>query len=378
MTTFNPRLHGMRALAAIGVLLFHWAQLYPVQTTLHPGSNDFGFRWHLSFFIGFGWMGVTLFFVLSGYLLTSILKSRPVTGRATLYFWRRRILRIYPAVWLQVAIFAALGASIDGLPSMQWDTKSISNAFLFINLPPLMVSPINLVWWTLPIELSFYLLLPVLVLASRRLPWPIITLACIAITVCWRWATIAVINDPPFYKHLNVLDSFPGILTPFILGFAIAHLPTPRLRWHYAALTASLIAAYLLLLAINFNLSSYWQGGLMLILWPSLLAVTIAGAVWACSAALPGFTWLGSKPLVWLGNLSFGIYLWHYPCFTVVKTSWPHLANNFSGSIISLIITCVVTLILAAFSYYFIEKPVMGWRHPKAISKTSVGSTKHN
>src|SRR5690606_11389394 len=101
---FNPRLHGLRALAALGVLIFHWAQFFPVHPQLHAHTQVFGVLWHGSLFVGFGWLGVPLFFVLSGYLLTHQWQSKPLVFANLKRFWWRRFLRIYPAVWLQLVL----------------------------------------------------------------------------------------------------------------------------------------------------------------------------------------------------------------------------------------------------------------------------------
>ncbi|MDO3385254.1 acyltransferase [Gilvimarinus sp. SDUM040013] len=358
--SFNPRLHGMRALAAFGVLLFHWAQLFPVQNHLYPGATPFGLQWHASFFIGFGWMGVPLFFVLSGYLLTHILNTQPITPRRSLKFWQRRFLRIYPAVWLQVAIFVALGPMIAGLPTLSFNSAGITNALLYINLPPTMSRPINPVWWTLPIELGFYLLLPLIILLCQRIHWAWVVTTGVLGTLIWRWASISLLADPPYYKHLAVLDALPGVLTPFLTGVAIAHLPMLARTWRYIVLAGAFIAIYALLLGIHYNLDSYWQGGFMLVAWPSLLAIAIAGAVWAAHAPLYGLTWLGSQPLVWLGHLSFGIYLWHYPCFKVARALLP-ASDSLLDSVYYLSIVTTATVLLASASYYIIERPLMGW-----------------
>src|SRR5690606_30921323 len=134
--------------------------------------------WHASLFIGFGWMGVPLFFVLSGYLLTSQLRDRPTSFDNLKHFWRRRFLRSYPAVWFQILLLVLLAPLIAGFPQFAWSSNALSNILLYINLPPNFATPINGVWWTLPVELSFYLILPFFVWVQRKTSW--VTIVAVA------------------------------------------------------------------------------------------------------------------------------------------------------------------------------------------------------
>jgi peptidoglycan/LPS O-acetylase OafA/YrhL len=77
------------------------------------------------------------------------------------------VLRIYPAVWFELAVLLLLAGLIPGLITpAAYETLPLQ-VLLWINLPPVMAEPLNLVWWTLPVELSFYLILPLLGVISR-------------------------------------------------------------------------------------------------------------------------------------------------------------------------------------------------------------------
>ena len=121
--------------------------------------------------VKFGWLGVPLFFVLSGYLLSTQLGSGTLNRERVVRFWRRRFLRIYPGVWLQLAILALAAAAgiaiVPELSALQWG----ANALLLVSFPDAIAPPANKVYWTLPIELTFYLVLPALVLVQRRVHW---------------------------------------------------------------------------------------------------------------------------------------------------------------------------------------------------------------
>ena len=113
--TFNPVLHSLRGFAAVAVLLFHWEQhfpaagqwlqqLFPADTVLDPTS-----------YIGFGWMGVPLFFILSGWLLGAQVVANEPLPQFLRRFWLRRFLRIYPAVWAELLVLLLVAGAIPGL-----------------------------------------------------------------------------------------------------------------------------------------------------------------------------------------------------------------------------------------------------------------------
>ena len=107
-------------------------------------------------------MGVPLFFILSGWLLGAQVIANVPSPQFLRRFWLRRFLRIYPAVWAELAVLLLVAGAIPGLITQAgYDTLPFQ-FLLWVNLPPVMVEPLNLVWWTLPVELGFYLILPLL------------------------------------------------------------------------------------------------------------------------------------------------------------------------------------------------------------------------
>ena len=94
---FNPYLHALRGIAAASVLLFHWYQFFPAAADLIRPSTLAGTLLDPTIYLGFGWMGVPLFFVLSGYLLGAQVIGADINTAFLKRFWLRRFLRIYPA-----------------------------------------------------------------------------------------------------------------------------------------------------------------------------------------------------------------------------------------------------------------------------------------
>src|SRR5690554_3913240 len=316
MQEFNPRLHSLRGLAAMAVVLFHWDSLFPALGNLIGQVEFANTQWYLFMQIRFGWMGVPLFFVLSGYLLGSQLTQRSLSPAYILAFWKRRALRIYPAVWVQLPILLGLGLYFPFLVgNFDYSAGEITrSALLWINLPPWMMAPLNGVWWTLPIELGFYLLLPFIVMIQRKIGWVWTVIGCICITLLWRAGVMVIFAGDNYLKHLPVLDAIPGSLASFAAGFALCFITfKPSAKQRLLLLGALVFVLWLLQQWQIVNNDTYWHGNWILAVWVPLIAITLAAMVFVLKEPIPGCGFLSSGPLVWLGEVSFGIYLWHLP-----------------------------------------------------------------
>ena len=132
---FNPALHGLRACAALAVLLFHCNTYFP-ELSQAMNFSALGVEWIFAYWPWSGWMGVPLFFILSGYLLGGQLATKPLTKKTILLFWKRRFLRIYPAYWLQLCVLFIFGY-LTGLHFRidNWQ-GGLQHFFLWLNMPP--------------------------------------------------------------------------------------------------------------------------------------------------------------------------------------------------------------------------------------------------
>jgi len=360
-------LTGLRACAALWVLLFHvWGAAIPRRMTLELAG------WTLDFtpFFSIGWAGVQVFFVLSGFLLALPFvdgyegrRGRPRTGP----YLARRCVRVLPAYYLQLAVLLWLAWQLDGHLAIAGLGDLLGYLAMGFLPEPLGVPMLNGVWWTLPIEFSFYLALPLLApLLHRQRRWLLLPLA-LAAMIGWRWATIAVwaAELPPGGRfHLGY--QLPGSLDSFALGMAAALLLRSRAgNWLAAAaprrelLTgAGLVLAVGLLYWMHFNYRAYWTPAAITFLWTPLFSLASAALVLAAAAGSTTLgRLLGSRPLHYLGTISYGIYLWHNPILRWLKDA----PVPFEGyALWWLLPACLAaTVLVAALSWHWLERPLL-------------------
>lgn len=359
---FNPTLHALRGLAAMAVVMFHWYQFFP--NTIAALTPEATARTLLdpTIYLAFGWLGVPLFFVLSGYLLGAQVIDTELSARFLKRFWLRRAVRIYPAVWAELLVLLLLGTIIAGLITNEGMETLPLQFLLWVNLPPAMATPINLVWWTLPVELSFYLLLPLLGLLVRLIGWRWLLCLGVAVTLGWRMWLFSTTETNNYLSILPVLDSLPGVMLTFVLGFVINFMPQElSMRQRRAGIVSALI---LLLALMQWQLimgDVYWTGHWILVVWPPCVAVCIAALVYFFRTPTPEWRWLNRAMFVWLGHVSFGIYLWHFQVFRVLTLVYPDAWGSPWSGFGALFIAIPVTLVLAAVSFYVVERPMMNW-----------------
>lgn len=335
---YQPALDGIRGVAVLAVILFHSGVL--------PG----------------GFLGVDAFFVLSGFLITTLLiKEQSDHGKISAGgFYRRRALRLIPA--LSVLLILWLGFVHFFRPSLLLETRKAELTTLFYcsNLVPVFkwnvwLGPLSHTW-SLSIEEQFYLTWPLaLVVMLRRRVSPVamlcITLSAAtasSITRGWLW----MIGGDPLRLYNGLDTRADALLIGCALGIAVSYRLVPRMMLDRGASlwTPALSILFLLPLLIlaDWRAPYLYLGGFTL--------VAFAVAVLVNSALIePRASWLGIlewRWLVWIGRISYGLYLWHLPVFEVVKNPrWPAIAVFF--------VRIAATFVIAATSYYVIEKPCL-------------------
>jgi peptidoglycan/LPS O-acetylase OafA/YrhL len=307
--TYRPQLDALRTFAVSGVLVSHY--------WLSESS--------------FGHFGVRLFFVLSGFLITSILLQR----RSTWAFYARRAARLWPAFYLCL-VLALLVSPRGYYGSWKWHVMQLTNVFLSRH------GDWNLPWptahlWSLNVEEQFYLVWPLVIMATPRKMLPIILSCIIAVGPLYRIVAQALnLNEVALTAiPLSSLDALGA-------GALMAVWPTVAIYWLGVA-----CASVLLIVAFVLNFDDLWSHELIEF---GLVPVFCALVMGAYQGVFRPLQW---KPLPALGRISYGVYLYHGPVLALaIRLGVP------ARGLFTLIVCSAMTTVIALFSYLFFERPI--------------------
>lgn len=354
MTTYLPSLHGTRGVAALLVLLFHWTEIFPALSAAMR-IKILNTDWDLALIMNVGWIGVTLFFVLSGFLIGRQLQTEKENERNIINFWNRRIRRIYPAYIFQLTILSTIyfflnKRTIDSSASL------FSHLTLWFDLPPFKIAPINGSWWSLTVEMGFYIAAPFLLSPKIKLSKAFIAITILATTIGWRAAVMHLNPTDDQTANLALLNSLPGSLFSFYCGVFVAHIDNyPSEGKSFILLIVSLAALYALVALLVANLDSYWKGGVLLAIWNPASSICIASCIYCLCKPSWYSRPLSASPLLWAGDLSYGIYLWHLPILLILKEYVFSLNETLTSSAAALACCLSATALMAYISFNLIE-----------------------
>jgi peptidoglycan/LPS O-acetylase OafA/YrhL len=363
-------LTGLRGWAALWVFMYHaWA------FAKHPPLNVelFALSVELTPLFSMGGAGVTIFFVLSGFLLATPFaqwqagkRERPSLGR----YFLRRVMRVFPAYYLQLAVLILIAWWTSGQAAIPDPASFIRHLLMLFMPPPLGVEPnLNLVWWTLPIEFAFYLALPFMAFMLRPSRGLWLLLGCLAAMYLWRHGVVVRLADAPLQMRVHAAYQLPGSMDAFGFGMLTAVLHANRSNmpaWLLSAPTSNrlgLLGIGLLLAAIYWlpgRRAEYWSDNLIFYAWTPALSLGIAAALLAGvggSGVLQKM--FGNRYMVFLGLISYSLYLWHFPVLGwLAAASWyPSVTGGHLAWILALALP--VTLAISTLSYLAVERPFM-------------------
>lgn len=320
---YDPSLDGLRAIAVFAVVVYHLTLERMV-----PG----------------GWAGVDVFFVLSGFLITSILQKELV-GSGTINlksFYIRRFLRLFPAFFAVVVV-----SSIAALFSKNYFDQAMEAAVYAMTYLMNWNRAFGLggEWmlghtWSLAMEEQFYFLWPLFLIFVRRSAHLKATVALIIAITAWR--CFLALNGADPARTYNGFDTHAdALLIGCVLAFKPDIVPTGRVA---SILAAAALAAIFLLSHLN----SVWTQTAGLALASMLSAILVACARrdgWIRTA-------LQWRPFVFTGRISYGLYLWHYPIWFVAY-------GRFGDQSWIPPVTLLLSYIAAILSFYVIEQPFL-------------------
>jgi len=311
-------------------------------------------------------LGVDLFFVLSGFLITSLLLGEHERrGSVDLVaFARRRLLRLVPAlvglllVVLALAVGGWLYAVDDVTATFGW-TLSFTANWAMLADRPVVVGHL----WTVAIEGQFYLVWALAVVAALRLRrshgWlAAAAVAGIVAVALWRYAEVER-GAALFDLYIGTLTRFDAPLVGALAGAALAAGRFDRLRGRPAA--ALSVAGLLVVVTgavVLDPLDPVLYRGLFTVVAIGA-AAAVVGAVQAGDGALVRV--LGARPLVLAGMVSYSLYLWHLPLFDWLARETPGWSPPLRSAV-----GVVVAVVVAGASYLFVERPFLRRRHRRA------------
>jgi peptidoglycan/LPS O-acetylase OafA/YrhL len=343
-------LDGIRAVAVVAVILFH----------LTPGG-----------LVG-GYVGVDVFFVVSGFLITALLLGeRAATGRIRLgAFWKRRARRLLPALGLVVIVcgaaallvggdvLVALGTQVVGAAtfSSNWLFLAAGSSYFDETVPELFR---NL--WSLAVEEQFYLVWPLLVLLVLvRIPRGV-RLALIGAIAIASAVAMALLWDPGDATRVYYgTDTHAfGLAIGAFLAVLTEHWGA-RTRWSIPlrgllGFTGLLALGGLVAIGVTLPAESAlpYRGGLVAV---SLLTAIVIAALLVPGSVVGRSLELG--PIRWIGKRSYGLYLWHWPVFVLVAAAFPGWPRSGTPGWVLGGIAAALTVIAAAVSYRYVEQPI--------------------
>jgi peptidoglycan/LPS O-acetylase OafA/YrhL len=348
---YQPTLDGVRAIAVLLVMLGHLGAVYA------------------------GGLGVDIFFVLSGYLITAILVSEfsATDGISLRKFYARRALRILPAVILLLLVLNALVGltqAFEQAQTFRWN--SLGALFYIANWLRAFGRDIGILGhlWSLSIEEQFYLLWPIALafLLSRKLTrTQILIIIGIAVVLVNADRICLYRGIESFNRIYNGLDTRADAL---LVGCALGLLGYQFLSRRVFAVLGLIGAVFVgHVLFRGYPVPADFQVPFGLTIGGTLFAL---GVAFFLAAVLSNpdtifFKWLRLPPLVWTGRLSYGLYLWHFPVFTFVSVSLPALQP-----MQLMALQVAGTFVAATLSYYLLERPCLKLKKKFSVIKTRV------
>jgi peptidoglycan/LPS O-acetylase OafA/YrhL len=360
---------GLRGIAILLVVWFHLWQIswlsavIPfVNVSLQPAAET-------------GFLGVALFFFISGFVLLVPYAQAHLAGKPapTLrHFAGRRFFKIVPSYVLAIAVLIAIG--YQTYPSFAAGARDVALHLLFVH-DWFMASNETIAgaMWSLGVEIQFYVLFPLLVLAFVRRP-VVTTIALFAIANGWRvWCMLA---DHYYYEQR--LAQLPGYIDFFAAGmlaaFAYVAIATkrPKLaqrRWAFTALSLAGFAALWLLMVncYEHRFDKEWPQ-LWVVEWRSAVALACLAIGLGSLFAVRGYQRVLANPiLLFLAAISYNLYLWHQPlALLLVKFRLPPYAGTDQHADAHWMLAygfVAVPLVLAvsAVLTYGFEQPILRW-----------------
>lgn len=344
----------LRAFAALSVVVYHVIEIL--------GWKTFPTNWPFVWF-RFGWMGVDIFFVISGFVITlSAFNRLEKKGEKNFFFsfMKRRILRIVPLHYLTMLVFIVF--IVPNLLFYNLMNNLFTHMLFIHNWFFSYHGSINGANWSLGDEMQFYFLIALTAKWLKKINWFYLLITVFCISFLWRAGAIYFVDinqERGTFKLFIASTQLPGMLDEFGVGMLLARLIMTDFGQKiisgqkYIILAISIVAVILVYteMSIFVRYDTFWNYPLMVIFFRGAFAISVGAVILLlCSINVPRLLKSLMLPLYFLGTISYGIYLWHLPVLLSIKRI-EGLPNN-----IALITIIIVTITFASGSWYFYER----------------------
>ena len=329
-STFRRDIQGLRAIGVLTVVIFHaWPSFLPG-----------------------GFVGVDIFFVISGFLIGGILKRDILEGELSLFdFYRKRVRRIFPALFVMLAATLILGAFLLGpVPFKELGRTTVSATLFLSNVdfyrfsgyfdPAAELRPL-LHTWSLSVEEQFYLVFPIILLLilrfAPRLLIPSMFVATLALLLLSQWA---LARAPMAAYFLSPYRGFE-----LLLGVMASYAPAPRKKHQ----SVDLIGVGLIIVSLVFLTPD--------VPFPGFVAFvpTLGAALLLWSGRLPSeglvTRALSSQPMFFFGAISYSLYLWHWPLMAYVR-----ITSHREPGFVVMFAVVLLSILCGWLSWKFVEQ----------------------
>ncbi len=352
---YLPSIDSLRALAVLAVIIYH------VDVNYLPG----------------GFLGVDLFFVLSGYLISSlIIKEFRKTGTVNLYnFYIRRARRLLPAVYFMITVglvvmvlFNEVLLRKSHLDAIFGYIYSSNWWYIFHKLDYFdsfgAQSPFKHLW-SLAIEEQFYMIFPLLFLLvngkkkskdgtyklNKNFLYVVLGLILVSLIAHILLFDINNISRIYFGTDTRAFSLLVGVVGAILYPMERLHSKvTPQQNIIYSVVSLVSIATLITVMVYTSEYNTWlYRGGFLLVAILGLIVIISSGKQHTLMSKLLSF-----KPVVFIGKISYSLYLWHFPIL-VLTTPVSEIGNP---NIIFVILRVILTFILATASYVFVETPI--------------------
>ncbi|MEM7778802.1 MAG: acyltransferase family protein [Pseudomonadota bacterium] len=327
----RPDIEGLRALAVIAVLLFHL------------GLKEFGG----------GYVGVDIFFVISGFLIGGIVVREAGEGAFRWSdFLMRRIRRIVPVMLVVLAVVSVAATFLlmpSELVSYAWSlgfsALFLANFHFWLHRGAYAESEheVLLHMWTLGVEAQFYILLPLIVLGLMRFGRTVLWVGLVVLAFASVTASFAH-PSASFY-------TLPARLWEFLAGMMVAITPLPLLDRRWVREGLALIGLALIVYAVvTFDTTTPFPG------WRAVIPCAGTAAIIAAGSSGPSLVsgMLSFAPMRFIGKISYSLYLWHWPVIVLLMLGLPLVELDWVWRGVAI----GVSLALSILSWRYIEEPI--------------------